>query len=233
MKQLLTLMMLALPWMGTQAQTYSLSRDLIILADDGGVEMDFTANNNPLQNVQLILTKGDDFYYVYNIGTTLQALSTMLDGTGSMLFQSSTVNPFTVSTSNYTITMNSTYNIHAYLPPSFQYKYFCHNPYTSFSIDLCAMNAEDSIMGVYHVATVPTICTQHISEGYYFYKGDGNLHTISNNLDLLLENISPTPFFEDLWYYEFDQDPMHWDGTHTQFGNTIDHFTIAINFSGS
>ena len=151
--------------------------------------------------------------------------------------------PYTISaTPNFTVSLGESLSVEYYLPMVFQYKYYYNYylNYNSIFIKICAISSNGEIMGTFNVAEIPISVSMVQANDYYHTflywdcEGLGNSAynaTYYSDGVLTADRILPTVDFMDLWYTEFDANPIEANlHVHDTFVAAIDHFAIGLGF---
>lgn len=227
-----------------KAQTnFQLSGIIPILIGDSVV---FNKLDNPFDYITLRLKKKYSNGIIINSYDMRTALQDELLSQPTNIWNISCTNyssPYTVlADPNFSVTLGERFSVEYDLPLIFQYKYYYnyYMIYNSVIVKLCAISSDGEIMGTFNVAQMPISASMVFANDFYhtflYWDCEGAGYqeidaTYYSDGVLTADRIQPTVDFMDLWYTEFDANPIEANlHVHDTFIAAIHHFAIGLGF---
>lgn len=213
-KTIILSLLVAVSSLHMTAQTYYGSK-ILLNANDSGV--DFDLDDPDLFNGFVLKILDANNNVIIDLGNELQ--NNIMTGNGTFHIPSSSFGTEYTATTNYSFTYNSDYyKIEYYLPSTWQFNYYCHNPYTSFGVNVYLYDISDTYMGYVHIGEASY---SHELMGTYWhcYGSDWGTYSPWSGVKIKESTIYPYWTHEDM-YYDY----------YSYFKSQIDHCKISISF---
>ncbi len=201
MKKLFFILILATTSL-VQAQTFY-NNKLLLFADEQGAEFDFS-NSSPFDSIyfKVVDASGNT---ILDIGSYLQ--NAVQNYNGTYFFSNiNTLSP-SLTVPNYSFTMGQQYYVDYYLPSSFTFKLYNHNPYQWFNVNLYLLDSDDNIMGRYNMAHISYNRELYIGQYWLCFGQNSWGHEHNYNWLFNFSHVVPTTLdYEDMYY---DNPPLY------------------------